>query len=57
MKESAKNRTKYQKFLYSLFVKYGIDTPDELWSNLEWKLIINQISTYKRLFWLGSNKN
>ena len=41
MKESAKNRTEYQIFLHSLFVKYGIDSPDESWSNSVWKVIVN----------------
>jgi len=41
MKESSKNRTEYQKFLYSLFVKYGIESPDESWSNSVWKVIVN----------------
>jgi len=49
MKESAKNRTDYQEFLYSLFIKYGIDSPDESWSNSEWKIIVdNKINNYDR---------
>jgi len=41
MKESSKNRTEYQIFLHSLFVKYGIESPDASWSNRVWKVIIN----------------
>ena len=47
MKESSKNRTEYQKFLYSLFVKYRIESPDESWSNSVWKVIVkNRLSDF-----------
>ena len=49
MKESAKNRTEYQIFLHSLFVKYGIESPDESWSNSVWKVIVNsRLSDFDR---------
>jgi len=49
MKKTTTYRTKYQEFLYSLFIKYGIDSPDELWSNYEWKVIVdNQINNLDR---------
>jgi len=41
MKEPVKNRSEYQIFLHSLFVKYGIESPDESWSNSVWKVIVN----------------
>ena len=40
MKKIDSNRTEYQEFLYSLFQKYEIE-PNESWSNLEWKTIID----------------
>ena len=40
MKKTNSNRTEYQEFLYSLFQKYEIE-PDESWSNLEWKSIVD----------------
>jgi len=49
MKESAKNRTEYQIFLHSLFVKYSIESPDESWSNSLWKVIVNsRLSDFDR---------
>ena len=49
MKKTTTNRTEYQEFLYSLFIKYGIDSPDELWSNSVWKVIVdNQINNLDR---------
>jgi len=44
MKESAKNRTEYQEFLYSLFVKYEIDYIGESWSTPEWEVIVRRLS-------------
>ncbi|MDC1447123.1 hypothetical protein N8269_02230 [Candidatus Thioglobus sp.] len=41
MKKSAKNRTEYQEFLYSLMEDYGIDKPKASWSNSEWKEVVN----------------
>ena len=41
MKKTDSNRTKYQEFLYSLFKKYGIDSPDVSWSNKEIKVVVN----------------
>ena len=41
MKKSAKNRTEYQEFLYSLMEDYGIDKPKASWSNSEWKEIVD----------------
>ncbi|MDC1419056.1 hypothetical protein N8264_08390 [Candidatus Thioglobus sp.] len=35
------NKTEYQDFLYSLFKKYGIDSPDVSWSNKEIKVVVN----------------
>jgi len=40
MKKIDSNRTEYQEFLYSLFQKYEIE-PNESWSNLEWKSIVD----------------
>ena len=40
MKKTDSNRTEYQEFLYSLFQKYEIE-PNESWSNLEWKDIVD----------------
>ena len=49
MKRLEIGRTEYQEFLYSLFIKYGIDSPDELWSNSVWKVIVdNQINNLDR---------
>ena len=49
MKRLEIGRTEYQEFLYSLFIKYGIDSPDELWSNSVWKVIVdNRVSNYAR---------
>jgi len=49
MKKLESGRTEYQEFLYSLFIKYGIDSPDELWSNSVWKVIVdNRVSNYAR---------
>ena len=49
MKESGKNRTEYQVFLHSLFVKYSIESPDESWSNSLWKVIVNsRLSDFDR---------
>jgi len=49
MKESGKNRTEYQVFLNSLFVKYSIESPDESWSNSLWKVIVNsRLSDFDR---------
>ena len=49
MKKLEIGRTEYQEFLYSLFIKYGIDSPDELWSNSVWKVIVdNRVSNYAR---------
>ena len=49
MKKLEIGRTEYQEFLYSLFIKYGIDSPDELWSNSVWKVIVdNRVSNYDR---------
>ena len=42
-------RTEYQEFLNSLFIKYGIHSPDLLWSNYEWKEFVdNQINNLDR---------
>ena len=42
-------RTEYQEFLNSLFIKYGIHSPDLLWSNYEWKAVVdNQINNLDR---------
>ena len=47
MSKSSKNRTEYQEFLYSLFQKYEIE-PDESWSNVTWKVIVDSRSTNKQ---------
>jgi hypothetical protein len=41
-KEIDTHKTEYQDFLYSLFKKYGIDSPDESWSENEWKDVVNK---------------
>ena len=41
MKKIDSNRTEYQEFLFSLFKRFGIDSPDESWSDKEWKDIVN----------------
>jgi hypothetical protein len=38
------NRTEYQEFLYSLFVKYGIDYIGESWSTAEWKVVVRRLT-------------
>jgi len=49
MKKLESGRTEYQEFLYSLFIKYGIDSPDESWSNSVWKVNVdNQINNLDR---------
>lgn len=40
MRKTDSSRTEYQEFLYSLFQKYEIE-PNESWSNLEWKSIVD----------------
>ena len=44
MKESSKNRTEYQIFLHSLFVKYGITYIGESWLTPEWEVIVSRLS-------------
>jgi hypothetical protein len=44
MKESEKNRTEYQIFLHSLFVKYGIAYIGESWLTPEWEVIVSRLS-------------
>ena len=42
MKKTNSNRTEYQEFLFSLFKRFGIDSPDESWSEKEWKDVVNK---------------
>ena len=48
MKNAENNRTEYQKFLYSLFKKYGIDYIGESWGELEWKVIVDRLGEHDR---------